>query len=165
MGSQDSTASYGGTGGTVGRKWVINRNDPNWIFRFAMQPDYVGSQDWKSTFRIRYDLFMEVTQKIRPHVQSSVTRFRLPTVAEKKLGEFLMVASNATYRRVASLLGMGPSTVLESVRSVSKTICTLYSDKIQLPTSSGRISSIMQGFQDIAGLPRCVGAIDGSHIL
>lgn len=115
-------------------------------------------------FRIPYELFMPIAEKIRPEVQNSVTNIRLPIPSEKKLAAFLMCSSNATYRRVASQLGMGPSTVLESVRQVWRAICSLYSNNVRLPSSLPEIATLMDGFEGLASLPYCVGAIDGTHI-
>eukprot|EP00171_Calliarthron_tuberculosum_P003968 IDg3968t1 len=151
-------------GSRIGRKQLVVRNDPDWLFRYAMRSDYIVSSDWRSMFRIPHPMFINVADKIRPDVQRSVTSFRLPVPSEKKLAAFLMTASNATYRRVASQLGMGPSTVMESVREVSRAICTLYSDYVKLPSTASEIGSLMNGFERIAGLPYCVGAIDGTHI-
>lgn len=151
-------------GSTSGRKWLVERNEQDWLFRYAMSTDFLTSPDWRSMFRIPYDLFLTIADKIRPEVQRSPTNMRLPIPSEKKLAAFLMIASNATYRRVASQLGMGASTVLVCVLEVSRVICSSYSDSVQLPTTTSQIASLMEGFKCIAGLPYCVGAIDGTHI-
>lgn len=105
-----------------------------------------------------YGLFEAVANDICLLVQRSATPFRPPILIEKRLTAFLMAASSCTYRRIAKQLAMGPSSVLESVRSVS------YAIELRLPSSIPDVAALMNGFEDISGLPYCVGAIDGSHI-
>lgn len=151
-------------GGVPGRRWELVRNDPMWLFSYAMRPDFTTSADWRAMFRIPFQMFQEIVNKIRPNVQRSLTSFRPPLPAEKRIAAFLMMASSCTYRRVANQLGMGPSSVHTAVRDVSRAICSEFASNLSLPTSTSEIASIMKGFQQIAGLPYCVGAIDGSHI-
>eukprot|EP00171_Calliarthron_tuberculosum_P005587 IDg5587t1 len=146
------------------RRWELVRNDPSWLFSYALRPDFTASPDWRAMFRIPFQMFQDVSSKVRLHVQRSSTSFRAPLLAEKKVAAFLMMASSSTYRRVANQLGMGPSSVHNAVRDVSRAVCTAYASSLALPTSTSEIASIMRGFQRIAGLPYCVGAIDGSHI-
>lgn len=59
---------------------------------------------------------------------------------------------------------MGPSTVREAITSVARALYASYSHVLQLPQTMEQIKSIMDGFEQIAGIPHCAGAIDGTHI-
>eukprot|EP00171_Calliarthron_tuberculosum_P002949 IDg2949t1 len=109
-------------GGIAGRSWLRVRNDPAWLFRFAMHPDYRHTSDWCAMFRISFELFERLSNELRPQIQKSTNPFRVPLPAEK------------------------------------------YGHILRLPVSMSEIASVMNGFEAIAGLPYCVGAIDGTHI-
>ena len=82
----------------------------------------------------------------------------------RKLPAFLMADSSSTYSRAANQLGLGISTTYEIVRDVPRALCVTHRDELTLPTTVSEISRIMKGFQNISGLPFCVGAVDDSHI-
>ena len=50
------------------------------------------------------------------------------------------------------------------MHEVGKEICDGYRDYISFLTELGDVHGAMEGFKEIAGLPYCVGAIDGTHI-
>lgn len=60
---------------------------------------------------------------------------------------------------------MGQSTVLNSVRDDPRAIREQFHDVLRLPATESELEPIVRGFQQIAGLPYCVGAIYGSHVL
>lgn len=151
-------------GGVHGRPWQLIRNDPMWFFRYALQQDYVSSPDWRAMFRLKYQLFVEVCNVVRSDIEGESNAFRQAMPAEKKLAAFLMYTSSVTYRRISSQLGMGTSSVFNSVRSVSRAICAHFGHVLKLPNDVAAIGSIMDGFERIAGLTYCVGAIDGTHV-
>lgn len=65
---------------------------------------------------------------------------------------------------VAKKLGIVSSTVTPIIREVSRVICSTFSDAVVPPRTEQEIRKVMKGFEDIAGMPYCTGAIDGSHI-
>lgn len=153
-----------GRGGVKGRRWVMKRNDRDWFFRYAICNDFSSSQSWKGLFRVRKDVFDLVLQELRPFLTKQVTRFRLPIEPERSLAAFFMYLGTCTGTHVASQLGLGVSTVLVAVKEVSRLICDHFTDAIKFPTTGVDVATVMDGFKDIAGLPYCAGAIDGSHI-
>lgn len=75
-----------------------------------------------------------------------------------------MASSNSKYRIIATQLGMGPSTVLNTVCEVPRAISEEFHDIFHLPPTQSELAPIKRGFQQIVGLPNCVGAMDGSYI-
>jgi len=151
-------------GSVQGRRWSIPKNDPEWIYRFAMQPDYTNTRCWKQQFRIPFNLFRKLCVDLAPSLLSQNTNMRKSIAPDKKIAAFLMYSSNRTASEVADQLGLGSSSVMDMTKEVSRVICTSYSNNIRLPTTAGSLAHVMEGFKKIAGLPYCVGAIDGTHI-
>lgn len=75
-----------------------------------------------------------------------------------------MAASTSTYYCVANEMNIGPSTVQEGIRSVTRAICVTHRHVLRLPTYIPELAGIMKGLQGIAGLPYCIGEVEGSHI-
>lgn len=115
--SSDTFTGSNRLGGVSGRKWQFVRNDPKWIFRFAIKPIFISSPDWRAIFRILCPLLWKL-RKVLP------TKLQRPETNSywEKVDPFLMAASSTTYRKLFCKLGMGPSTVLYSVREVSSSM-------------------------------------------
>lgn len=71
-------------------------------------------------------------------------------------GSFLSVAGDFT--------GVSKSTASKTVRNVSLAIANLRPQYIKMPETPEEIRETRQKFFDIARFPRCIGAIDCSHI-
>lgn len=163
-----SVVSASGTveerGGTAGRDWEHKRNDPEWLFQFAMRPQLRFSPVWKALFRVSPSIFDELCSELGPSLAREHTRFRPPVRPEKRIAAFLMYCGGANCEKTAAQLGMGRSTVNGSVHEVSRLICATYKSKVSFPNSEEEITKAMSGFKNISGLPYCVGAMDGTHI-
>lgn len=83
----------------------------------------------------------------------------------EKIGTFLMAASGTTYRTISCQLGMRARTVFYSVKEAPRSIGNEFLQELALQTSEARIAKKMKGFQFIAGLPYCIGLLDGTHVL
>ena len=75
-----------------------------------------------------------------------------------------MFPGGNSYSSIANLLGIGVSTVGKIVHELSRKISSYYAKCIAMPQAEGDIAKLMKGFEDIRGLPYCIGAIDGTHI-
>ncbi|KAJ8983281.1 hypothetical protein NQ317_010531 [Molorchus minor] len=71
-------------------------------------------------------------------------------------GSFLSVA--------ADFCGVSKSTASKTVRRVSKAIAALREHYIKMPQTNEEVRECRQAFYNIARFPRCIGAIDCSHI-
>lgn len=71
-------------------------------------------------------------------------------------GSFLRVSADFT--------GVERSTCGRIVRRVSKALATLCPHFIKFPTTAEEVETVKQGFYRIAKFPRCIGAIDCTHI-
>lgn len=95
--------------------WFRVRNDPTWLFCFAMHIDYRHASDRRAMYHISHGLSVQ-----------SATQLRAALYAVTKLATFFMTASNATYKRVENQLAIGPYTVVGIVRNVSRAACHQY---------------------------------------
>ena len=150
--------------GIPGREWVRVRNSQTWFFDYALKDFFRDCATWKALFRIPHSVFSDVLELIAPHITASVTNFRAPLRSELKLAAFLMYSGGASCEAVATQLGIGTSTVNCAVKDVSVAICSKLFGQISFPVAIQEVAHVMRGFQNIRGLPCCLGAVDGSHI-
>lgn len=62
-----------GKGSSVGRKWSIQRNDVNWLFKYELVSEFVSTASWKSLFRILLPLFVHIVPVLRPLLEKQNT--------------------------------------------------------------------------------------------
>ena len=89
------------------------------------------------------------------------TTFRPPIAIDKRLAIALYgLGSSAEYRTIASLFGVGRTTVGEILLEMAKEIYTIFKDEFlnTYPPTSEKINEIVQGFE-VLGFPQCFGAI------
>ena len=122
------------------------------------------SPSWKALFRVPHDVLTLLTAGLATNITRATTNYKKPIPANIKVAAFLMYMSNATCEAVASQLGIGASSVSSIVKGVSREICSQFHDCVHFPKEEGDLASVMKGFEKIAGLPYCCGAVDGSHI-
>lgn len=151
-------------GGVEGRRWIIDRNDPRWSFTQAMSSDFISTSRWKEIFRVCKGIFDMVLTKSQQDLTKQVTKFRLPIEVERSTAAFFMYPGECTSKHVAAQLKIGASTVLVAVKEVSRLLCAHFKDVIKFPMDENDVPRSLMGFKKIAGLPYCVGAIDGSNI-
>lgn len=64
----------------------------------------------------------------------------------------------------ADFTGVDKSTSGRIVRRVSQAIATLRPHFIKFPITEEEVEKVRQGFYQIAKFPRCIGAIDCTHV-
>ena len=74
------------------------------------------------------------------------------------------VASSAEYRTIASLFGVGKSTVHKCIHGVCTAMAENILDKyVQFPADDD-LQHAIEIFDNTWGFPNCAGAVDGTHI-
>ncbi|KAE8750758.1 hypothetical protein FOCC_FOCC002468 [Frankliniella occidentalis] len=92
-----------------------------------------------------------------------------PEGKEKKSAElsFLLflslVSSDEVFRETANLFGCGTTTVFRVIRRITEWILTIMPEHIVWPRGAN-IQQTADDFARRAGIEKCIGAIDGSHI-
>ena len=92
--------------------------------------------------------------------------FREPVSVEQRIAVTVWkLATNAEYRTLAALFGLGRSTVGRIVIETCDAIAThLLSKYVSVPAGN-KLKEIVKGFETCLGFPQAAGAIDGTHIV
>ncbi len=151
-------------GSIAGRRWSIQRNKINWISEYAIKFDFQNSNQWTADFRIPVSIFNKILDRVSTQLSKKDTNFRDATPSNVQLAPFLMYVGDRVHSSVASQLGIGTSSVRYIMCTVSRVICEKFEGAIRLPKSAQELRRVINGFEQIAGLPYCVGAINGCHI-
>ena len=122
--------------------------------------------DWVENFRMSKTCFEELVNILRPYLEKQVTRMRKPISTECQIESFLYyISDEARYRKTANVIGISRGSVSLIIRKVSKAIVEfLEKDYMKLPETVAKVENLTQKFLEHHGFPRCIGAIDGTHI-
>lgn len=123
------------------------------------------AEKFKNVFRVDRKTFDYIVTKLF-YLQKEDTWWRLAIPLKKRIAIALYaLGSSAEYRTVASLFGVGRSTVGEIVLEVCDAVARSFHEETftSYPPTNEKIQEITNGFQKL-GFPQCYGAIDGCHI-
>ena len=142
--------------------WCIHRSKQWWL---AASSGLFGPLWWRDNLRMTYETFSMLVNQLRPYICKQDTKFRLAVTVEERVAITVWrLATNAEYRTLSALFGVGMSTictiVLETCLAISKHIMPLY---VKIPTDC-KLTETVNGFKTRWGFPQVAGAIDGSHI-
>lgn len=73
-------------------------------------------------------------------------------------------ATGSFLQTVGDFVGIDKSTASRVIIKVSRAIAQMYVDYIQMPSTEEDTAKVVCGFYNIAKFPRCVGAIDCTHV-
>ncbi|XP_073684925.1 uncharacterized protein [Garra rufa] len=102
---------------------------------------------------------------LKDHIKKANTSLRDAIDPERRVAITLWrLATNAEYRTIAQLFGVGISTVCTVVHQVCAAIVeVLAKELIHIPKGNAALE-VIQGFETRWGFPHCFGAVDGTHI-
>lgn len=115
---------------------------------------------FKNTFRVSRSTFNLIKSRIE-HLARQETTFRSPIDIEKRLAITLYaLGSSAEYRTIASLFGVGRTTVGEIVLEISTEVFKQFKEEYfnAYPPTPEKIEEIVRGFE-ILGFSQCYGGI------
>ncbi|XP_049307332.1 putative nuclease HARBI1 [Bactrocera dorsalis] len=140
--------------------WKFDRNGSFWEYDVEKMDDI----RFRENFRLNKEAFHKIWEKVKK-IGKSNSNMRLCIPLQKRVAIALYaLGSSAEYRTVASLFGVGRTTVGEIVVDFCKAVCTNLSDCINsYSPSTEEVERKVQGFAHL-GFPQCFGAIDGCHI-
>ena len=127
--------------------------------------DTADSNWWNNNLRMSKSTFTYLCNQLSPYLQKQNTRMRECIPLEQRVALTLWrLATNADYRSVAQLFGLGRSTVCE----VFHECCSVIVEKLlqcylQIPNGND-LKEIIEGFECCWNFPQVVGAVDGTHI-
>ena len=125
----------------------------------------LGNYWWKENLRMSRDTFYILCNELRPYVQKECTNMRSTITVEERVAVTVWkLATNIEYRSLASLFGLGRSTVGKIVLETCSIMATkLLSRYVHFPEGT-RLREVVEGFEICWGFPQVAGAIDGTHI-
>lgn len=141
--------------------WVRARKEDWWK---SIVPNF-DSDQWISHFRMSKDTFYYLCGRLESVLGRKDTNFRRSVPLEKRVAISLFkLATNAEYRSVAHLFGVGISTACDCLKDFCSAIEEiLLPEVIQFPGTE-KLKVVSIDFEQRWGLPQCVGAVDGTHI-
>ena len=109
--------------------------------------------------------FMCVCNSLSLCVLPQITQLHQPVSVEERVAVTVWkLATNIEYRTLASLFGLGRSTVGKIVVETSHAISThLLPQYVKIPHGD-KLKNIIEGFEACWGFPQAARAIDSSHI-
>ena len=126
--------------------------------------DYLDAKYLRS-FRVDFRTFEYVANLMEADLDRQITRFRTPVCPRKRLAITLeWLAHSKTFEQLGEKYCLGASTCHEIVHStVSAMKNGMVKKFIKFP-SAAKLQSVMAGFEAIAGLRMCAGAVDGTFV-
>ncbi len=90
---------------------LLNINDLNWFFHYALRFIYMRIPKHKSDFQVPYSVFTRLCSEIGPDLESKSDACRESLPPSLKIAAFLMWAGGKVYSDVAGWLEIGTSTM------------------------------------------------------
>ncbi|XP_036340033.1 putative nuclease HARBI1 [Rhagoletis pomonella] len=119
---------------------------------------------FKENFRVKRNAFRIICEKVRGIEKVDINMRPYIPLHKRVAISLFALGSAAEYRTVASLFGVGRSTVGEIVLDFCQAVCENFSDCINsYPQNLQEIRKVVAGFARL-GFPQCFGALDGCHI-
>ncbi|XP_065205515.1 putative nuclease HARBI1 [Planococcus citri] len=115
-------------------------------------------------FRLTKTTVKFLTELIKNKISSPTTRNDATTPEQKVLLTLRYYATGSFEDAFAEFAGVHESTVEKIIKLVSEAIAELRPQFIYMPESDADITQIRQEFYNIAKFPRCIGALDCTHI-
>lgn len=142
--------------------WCKQRTRGFWD---AARQGIFDSHWWRENLRMNKETFEMLCHELDIYLKKEVTRLRLPVSVDERVAVTIWrLATNVEYRTIASLFGLGISTVGKIVIETCQVIVEVLLPKLVKFPSAGSLKEVVSGFENLWGFPQTVGAIDGSHI-
>ncbi|XP_018007920.1 putative nuclease HARBI1 [Hyalella azteca] len=103
-------------------------------------------------------------QEFEPQLKRNTSRSHAISVCTQILVALRFYASGSFQNIVADSSGLSQQSVSKIITSVSNILAERARNEIKMPADILQLQQTMRDFHAIAGFPRVIGAIDGSHI-
>uniref|UniRef100_A0A667XT45 Putative nuclease HARBI1 n=1 Tax=Myripristis murdjan TaxID=586833 RepID=A0A667XT45_9TELE len=146
------------------RFWVRPGRTSAWWDNFISE--VVAPEEWRENFRMSRSALVNLSERLRPHVEGVKTQMRSPVdVLTKVACTVYYLSDEGKLRKTANAFGLSRQVVSVIVRQVCKAITVfLGPDYIKTPNTEAEVKDLVSNFYQTHGLPQCLGAIDCTHI-
>lgn len=126
---------------------------------------YNDDEWWKENFRMSQGTYHLLCNDLNNHIQRQFTRFRPPISVNARVAITIWrLSTNSDCRTIATLFGVGRSTVYEILSDTCDAITShLMKRYVHIPNFEV-LQKIVFKFEQHWGFPQAIAAIDGSHI-
>jgi hypothetical protein len=143
-------------------------------WKFARQDEFCdifllesyNAKMFKSRMRMRKDIFHMLCAELAPALTKETTRLREPLPVQLKVAAVLYKLAHGTTNSVISdMFGIGACTVSNILCEFVTAVLAIFKPRyVRWPTTRAELKKLADGFECLRGIPRVVGAIDGSRI-
>ena len=147
------------------RFWVRPGRTSAWWQNFV--DGKVLDEEWRDNFRMGKNCFYHLVEELRPFLEKQVTNMRVPVaVATQVAATLYYLSDEGRLRKTANAFGLSRSVISNIVRRVCYVISNVLGPKyIRLPYTSAEVEHLTSQFYVHYGIPQCLGAVDGTHIM
>ncbi|XP_034747451.1 putative nuclease HARBI1 [Etheostoma cragini] len=146
------------------RFWVRPGRSSAWWDNFTSGA--AAPEDWRDNFRMSREALVQLSERLRPHVQGETTAMRAPVDVLTKVACTLFYLSDVgRLRKTADAFGLSRSSVSVFIRQVCRAVSVVLGpDYIRTPSSEQEVEDLVRGFSRAHGLPQCLGVLDCTHV-
>ncbi len=147
------------------RFWVRPGRTAAWWQNFV--DGKVIDEEWRENFRMDKDSFYRLVEELEPFLEKQVTNMRAPVAVETQVAATLYYLSDeGRLRKTANAFGLSRSVISNIIRRVCYAISNVLGPRyIKLPYTCADVEKLTSQFHRQHGIPQCLGAIDGTHIM
>jgi hypothetical protein len=115
-------------------------------------------------YRFERDGILYICDLVRNDLERETKRAKALSVEVQVLLALRFFASGAFLEAIGDTLGVDKASVSRAIRDVSNALHARKDEFIQWPVDPLQRREIRRGFYNIAGFPRVIGCIDGTHV-
>ncbi|XP_025203752.1 protein ALP1-like [Melanaphis sacchari] len=148
------------------RQWIQRRNNNGGSTFISRELRNENPEDFKNILRLSDTHFDFLLNKIQFNIQKLNTTMREAIPADTKLKITLRyLATGDSFKSLEYFFRVPKSTISKFLPEVCTEIYAALAEFIEVPSTRKLWDEIEQNFQNRWNFPRCIGAMDGKHIL
>ncbi|XP_030762453.1 putative nuclease HARBI1 [Sitophilus oryzae] len=120
--------------------------------------------DFKKKFRLAKPIVNYLIEEISGLIASKTNKNHALTPADMVFITLRFLATGCFLQSVGDISGVDKSTTSRVITKVTRAIASLSKDFIKMPMGVEDRNSKAQGFYNICRFPRCIGAVDCTHV-
>ncbi|XP_022167504.1 putative nuclease HARBI1 [Myzus persicae] len=148
------------------RQWIQKRKSNGGSMFISRELRNENPEDFKNILRMSDTHFEYLLNKIKSKIQKMDTTMREAIPADTKLKLTLRyLATGDSFKSLEYFFRVPKCTISLFLPEVCYEIYTALAEFIEVPKTKNEWDEIEKGFQKRWNFPRCIGAMDGKHIL